>query len=78
MNKFSQLVEDHRLVIHGQEPLGHVGRCEGISREYPLRDIQGHYDRTCRVCHEERGVSKMSANVLLSVCKECFSPAIIG
>lgn len=70
MNKFQQGIADHKKVIH--EGLGHKGLCEGVTRNWPERDTQGRYDKTCPVCREESFIKKLSYNTLQSVCSECF------
>lgn len=72
MYKFSEGIADHIEAVHGG--VGHTGLCEGVAKEYPEKDIQGKYDKSCVVCREERFIKKLSLNTLTSVCKECFGP----
>ena len=67
---FQQRIDLHNIVVH--EGLGHKGRCVGVDREYPKKDMQGGFDKSCPVRLEERFIYNLSYNTLQSVCNRCF------
>jgi len=71
MNKFAQGLIDHQAI---HQRIGHQGKCAGVAREFPEKDVQGVFDITCAVCREERFIASLHENTLSLVCKDCFGP----
>lgn len=69
--RIKQLAKLHMDVVHGN--MEHVGKCRGVTQEWPARDTQGRRNSKCLVCQEEKHVRRMAYDKLNGICLECFA-----